>query len=493
MPAKRRLPRALVLALMAGGVLAPTASAGSVEAHPEIYGAGSITGLPGMTQIIPCEQLPPAADSTHKLCSSWTVDGGTNPLAVSLYAEARGGFQFAGWDGCDTVLGAWCTITASSCAGTKVWRPMARFIDIQHPAPIPDLAVRAAGSGQGAYEATWSDPESHLSYRCSVDGRPDYACASGQQFQLDEGNHTISVHPVDPNGNAGAARSASVTVVDTARPVAPGAGATVRSAAFVARSGIGTDFECSLDGAPFAACGQASPGDDAALTLPALGDGQHTLRVRARVGASYDLFPVERSFTIDTRAPDTTIREGAGGLVLGSDEPLVRYACSLDGAPFADCGSPYPLLAGTHTLAVRATDQAGNVDPTPARHAWTASEAPAPAPTPAPAPQGSASPAAGAATSTPPAAVKPAKLRFSYRYRGGRFTRLAVTGVLAGTKLMVTVKCPGRKGCPKSPTRLSKLVGKRLKPGTRITAHAGAEKVTLKLRRGRGPIQTARR
>ena len=55
MSAKRRLLRALALALVTGGALAPAASAGTVEAHSEIYGSGSITGLPGMTQVIPCE------------------------------------------------------------------------------------------------------------------------------------------------------------------------------------------------------------------------------------------------------------------------------------------------------------------------------------------------------------------------------------------------------------------------------------------------------
>jgi hypothetical protein len=50
------------------------------------------------------------------------------------------------------------------------------------------------------------------------------------------------------------------------------------------------------------------------------------------------------------------------------------FECSLDAAEFAACSSPvsYTALAdGGHTFAVRATDAAGNVDPTPSSRSWT--------------------------------------------------------------------------------------------------------------------------
>jgi hypothetical protein len=78
----------------------------------------------------------------------------------------------------------------------------------------------------------------------------------------------------------------------------------------------------------------------------------------------------------DTTPPDTPITSGppASGLdstptfVFGSTEPASRFECSLDGAPFVPCTSPFTtarLAVGRHTLAVRAIDAAGNVDPTP--------------------------------------------------------------------------------------------------------------------------------
>jgi hypothetical protein len=50
------------------------------------------------------------------------------------------------------------------------------------------------------------------------------------------------------------------------------------------------------------------------------------------------------------------------------------FECSLDGSPFARCGSPKSygaLRKGAHRFEVRAIDLAGNVDPTPALHGWT--------------------------------------------------------------------------------------------------------------------------
>jgi large repetitive protein len=51
-----------------------------------------------------------------------------------------------------------------------------------------------------------------------------------------------------------------------------------------------------------------------------------------------------------------------------------RFECALDHAPFARCEPPTRytgLTAGEHEFRVRAIDQAGNVDPTPASYRWT--------------------------------------------------------------------------------------------------------------------------
>ncbi|MEW6636196.1 MAG: right-handed parallel beta-helix repeat-containing protein [Actinomycetota bacterium] len=56
-----------------------------------------------------------------------------------------------------------------------------------------------------------------------------------------------------------------------------------------------------------------------------------------------------------------------------SSEEGSVFACSLDGAAFRRCASPkqYSKLGrGKHTFRVRATDAAGNTDPTPAVYTW---------------------------------------------------------------------------------------------------------------------------
>jgi chitodextrinase len=106
---------------------------------------------------------------------------------------------------------------------------------------------------------------------------------------------------------------------------------------------------------------------------------------------------------VDTTPPETTITAGPEGTVTAaeasfefvSSESGSRFECALDGASFAVCSSPaaYVLLAaGEHSFLVRATDEAGNADPTPAARTWTvASQIPPPLPpaqpTPPPPPQ----------------------------------------------------------------------------------------------------------
>jgi hypothetical protein len=62
----------------------------------------------------------------------------------------------------------------------------------------------------------------------------------------------------------------------------------------------------------------------------------------------------------------------------GADE-AATFACSLDGGAFTSCTSAATyadLDPGKHTFRVRATDMAGNVDPTPASVTWHANRGP---------------------------------------------------------------------------------------------------------------------
>ena len=83
-------------------------------------------------------------------------------------------------------------------------------------------------------------------------------------------------------------------------------------------------------------------------------------------------------FRLDDMAvpPDTSIVSSSltgPSFTFGSDQPGVTFQCSVDGSPFAACAAETTLTgigAGTHVLAVRALDAAGNADPSPASQAW---------------------------------------------------------------------------------------------------------------------------
>ncbi|MCC7272300.1 MAG: hypothetical protein IT561_06495 [Alphaproteobacteria bacterium] len=94
----------------------------------------------------------------------------------------------------------------------------------------------------------------------------------------------------------------------------------------------------------------------------------------------------------DTVPPDTSIAVGpppvgeatTATFDLAADEPGAHFEAALDGGTWAAAADPLTLsglAVGAHSLAVRAIDEAGNVDPTPVQYAWTV-VAPAPDTTP---------------------------------------------------------------------------------------------------------------
>ncbi len=81
-------------------------------------------------------------------------------------------------------------------------------------------------------------------------------------------------------------------------------------------------------------------------------------------------------------APNTTITGGPSGLTndptptftLSSSKPGSKFACRLDSGRYWPCTSPKTTLRladGPHAFRARATDAAGNTDPTPARRNFT--------------------------------------------------------------------------------------------------------------------------
>jgi hypothetical protein len=164
---------------------------------------------------------------------------------------------------------------------------------------------------------------------------------------------------------------------------------------------------------------------------------------------------------VDRTPPETTITSGPAGESAGpaasfafsASEAGATFECRLDALAFSPCTSPTatpPLTDGAHVLAVRATDAAGNTDPTPATYAFTIRH---PAPVPV-----------------------PATLRQAWRHdrRSTAVRRLELRGLPAQAQVRVT--CRGR-GCPFT-TR-------------RFTPRAGAVSLTTAFRHARLAARTA--
>ncbi|MBI3328241.1 MAG: hypothetical protein HYZ81_16250, partial [Nitrospinae bacterium] len=133
-------------------------------------------------------------------------------------------------------------------------------------------------------------------------------------------------------------------------------------------------------------------GSATSKTYTGLADGTYTFFVKARDQAGNEaLMPASRTFTVDTTPPDTALTAGPTGTIRGNSVTFtwtgtdtltptasLLYAFRLDPLErtFSPLGSAtsktYTGLAnGSYTFFVKAMDQAGNEDPTPASRGFS--------------------------------------------------------------------------------------------------------------------------
>src|SRR4051794_1270932 len=197
---------------------------------------------------------------------------------------------------------------------------------------------------------------------------------------LADGLHRFTAFATNAVGTNGPSAAVGVTVDTVAPATSIDSGPADPSNATSATFSFSSDessagYECRLDDAAFGPC--SSP-----AAVSGLSDGSHTFAVRAvdRAG-NPDATPATRTWTVDTAAPDTTITSGPSGTVASTQatfafaapETGATFECRLDGGAYAQCASPHTvtgLSPGTHVLAVRAVDSAGNRDASPATRTW---------------------------------------------------------------------------------------------------------------------------
>jgi hypothetical protein len=304
-------------------------------------------------------------------------------------------------------------VAATDAAGNLDVTPASRSFTIA-PASSPgdtsppDTAITAGPDGletQNDVSFSLSSTEPGSGYRCRLDGPgpalgDEASCGSPRSYSdLADGGYTFRVYAVDPAGNGDPTPATRSFTIDTTAPETtidsgPSGTTTSPDATFsFSAAEPGSAFQCRLDMGAWAAC--TSP---AAYTgLPA---GAHVFEVRATDPAgNTDTTPASRTFTVqppaapavDASPPDTTIDSGPSGagtsteasFSFSSSEPGSDFRCRLDGSDWGACSSPagYSALGyGEHVFEVRATDSAGNADPSPASRTWSVERESAPAP-----------------------------------------------------------------------------------------------------------------
>jgi len=245
-------------------------------------------------------------------------------------------------------------------------------------------------SGDVTFEFTSSvdlGPEGSFACRTNLNGGSFTgwsACASPLSLTgLSSGTRTLQVKAIDSAGNESTgARVASFTwaavggAPDTTINGSTKNGTTAAFAFSSPGNPLAT-FECSLDGAAFAAC--TSPRSYSGLSV-----GARNFRVRAvnSVG-TVDPTPASDGWTVTAAAaPNTSITSEPPARTSSPDasfsfvssEAVATFECRLAGGAFAPCDSPTSytgLAAGEHTFEVRSTSVGGLSDQSPASVTWT--------------------------------------------------------------------------------------------------------------------------
>ena len=272
------------------------------------------------------------------------------------------------------------TLKGTDAAGNSSTKAFTWTVDTVNPV-VTITAGPPSPSNQVSPTFTFTSNKNPSTFQCQLDTGAFAPCSSPWTLSgTPEGSHTFKVRATDSLSHTGLPTAFSWTI-DTTPPQAPAIGSgpasptNVTSASFVFSDGEpGLSFQCQRDGGAFSAC--ASP-----ASYSGLPDGAHTFAVRATDAAGNTGAAASKGWTVDTVPPNTTIGStppavsGSGSASFGfaSTEPGSSFACSLDGGAFASCSSPQSysgLSNGAHTFQVKATDPAGNSDPTAAAYSW---------------------------------------------------------------------------------------------------------------------------
>ncbi|WP_299820570.1 Ig-like domain-containing protein [uncultured Pontibacter sp.] len=279
-----------------------------------------------------------------------------------------------------------------------VWfAELSKLLDVQPVAPpdteAPETTIASkpdALTNSSTATFSFSSNESKVVYLASIDGAAFAEVANPLTIaNLADGEHTIAVKAKDAAGNIDATPATYTWAIDTKAPAVPVITAPAENALLSNnKPSITGTAEANATVTIFNRTTQlgtvkaAANGNWNFTTASALAEGELQITAKAtdEAGNTGDASSVRR-FTVDTKAPETTIATAPAALTnettarftFTSNEENVTYEVSLDGQAYETKLTPYTianLTDGSHTLAVRAVDAAGNKDATPATHTW---------------------------------------------------------------------------------------------------------------------------
>lgn len=339
--------------------------------------------------------LYPFASCTGTPLPNVTVAELESGITVSVADDSLTEFSAIAWDG----------EVESDCSNTISYREDSTLptVTIEAKPANPTAATEAEFSFSGADPGGSGVKE----FQCKLDAGAFAPCTSPQSYtELNDGSHEFAVRSIDNAGNQSSPATYSWSV-DTAAPavtidslsktvIGSGGSSELRFHANkdgtyqLRLGGADCDTGTLLQSGPYG--GQPA---EATLTIAAaeLAEGANPLHL-CLTDAVENTGSATTSIRLDTTAPSTSIisrpanptTATAAEFSFSGEDPggsgIAGFECKLDAGAFSACTSPatYAQLAtGAHGFAVRAVDNAGNVDPEPPAYDWTISTPPPPA------------------------------------------------------------------------------------------------------------------
>jgi len=271
-------------------------------------------------------------------------------------------------------------------------------------------------------------------------------------FQVDKKNPEIVDFDVNPKKSDGLwvnIDNPDVTIDWHVKDVVPNSGLQEVQ---VWRSDDGGSTWSQIPDSPFAA--PSNDWDCPGCVTDSPSDGTYLYGIHVKDNADNEITESDAGFSsievqVDKTPPNTTITDAPPDPSFSNSASFAftstesgGFNCELDGGGFLSCTSPqnYTVSEGLHTFRVRATDIAGNTDPTPASWDWTVvvEEPPPPAENQAP--------SISSVSDTPDPIAADSTLTFSVNWSdpdAGDVTRIHIckTNSISGQT------CPGSSWC----------------------------------------------